>query len=153
TGKLAKQAHGPVTVQLGGTVLLAAAVQGNPIPGRDFFPLQVEYRERTYAAGKFRGGITQRDTRPSTPETLASRPRDRPSRPPDPVGFTNEVQIHCTVISADKEYDSDVLSLVGASAALHVSPIPFLKPIGGVRVGRVDGRFVAMPTFQQMEES
>jgi polyribonucleotide nucleotidyltransferase len=153
TGKLAKQAHGAVTAQLGGTVLLAAAVQGNPIPGRDFFPLQVEYRERTYAAGKFPGGFIKRETRPSTKETLTSRLTDRPIRPLFPVGFTNEVQIHCTVISADRDYDSDVLSLIGASAALHVSPIPFLKPIGGVRVGRVGGEFVAMPTYQQMEDS
>jgi polyribonucleotide nucleotidyltransferase len=153
TGKLARQAHGSVTVQLGGTVVLAAAVQGNPIPGRDFFPLQVEYRERTYAAGKFPGGFIKRETRPSTKETLTSRLTDRPIRPLFPPGFTNEVQIHTTVFSADPENDPDVLSINGASAALHCSPIPFLKPIGAVRVGRIGDQFVAMPTLSQMEES
>jgi polyribonucleotide nucleotidyltransferase len=153
TGRLAKQAHGAVTVQLGGTVVLAAAVQGNPIPGRDFFPLQVEYRERTYAAGKFPGGFIKRETRPSTKETLTSRLTDRPIRPLFPPGFTNEVQIHTTVLSADPENDPDVLSINGASAALYCSPIPFLKPIGAVRVGRVGEQFVAMPTHSQMEES
>ncbi len=153
TGKLAKQAHGSVTVQLGGTVVLAAAVQGNPIPGRDFFPLQVEYRERTYAAGKFPGGFIKRETRPSTKETLTSRLTDRPIRPLFPPGFTNEVQIHTTVLSADPENDPDVLSITGASAALHCSPIPFLKPIGAVRVGRVGEQFVSMPTHSQLEES
>jgi polyribonucleotide nucleotidyltransferase len=153
TGHLARQAHGAVTVQLGNTVILAAAVEGNTIPGRDFFPLQVEYRERTYAGGKFPGGFIKRETRPSTKETLTSRLIDRPTRPLFPVGYVNEVQIHVTVISADRENDSDVLGLIGASAALHVSHIPFLKPYGAVRMGRVNGQLVVFPTFANMEES
>ncbi|MCU0702953.1 MAG: polyribonucleotide nucleotidyltransferase [Fimbriiglobus sp.] len=153
TGKLAKQAHGAVLVSLGDTAVLTAATGGNPIPGRDFFPLQVEYRERTYAAGKFPGGFIKRETRPSTKETLTSRFIDRPIRPLFPLGYTNEVQIMATVMQADKENDPDILGIIGASAALHVSPIPFLKPIGAVRVGRVNEQFVLMPTHQQMEES
>ena len=102
TGKLAKQAHGAVAVQLGGTVVLAAAVQGNPIPGRDFFPLQVEYRERTYAAGKFPGGFIKREGRPSTKEILTSRLIDRPIRPLFPSQYRHEVQIQAAPISADR---------------------------------------------------
>ena len=128
TGKLAKQAHGAVLVTYGETAVLCAAVEGTPIPGRDFFPLQVEYRERTYAAGKYPGGFIKRETRPSTKETLTSRLIDRPSRPLFPTNYFNEVQIHCTVISSDRENDSDMLALIGTSAALHVSHIPFLKP-------------------------
>ena len=153
TGKLAKQAHGSVLVGYGQTAVLTAAVGGDPIPGRDFFPMQVEYRERTYAAGKFPGGYIKRETRPSTKETLTSRLIDRPIRPLFPPGYVNEVQIMVTVHSADRENDPDVLGIIGASAALHVSPIPFLKPIGGVRVGRVGERLVVMPTHSQMEES
>jgi polyribonucleotide nucleotidyltransferase len=153
TGKLAKQAHGAVTVRLGDSLVLAAAVEGNTIPGRDFFPLQVEYRERTYAAGKYPGGFIKRETRPTTKETLTSRLIDRPTRPLFPADYFNEVQVHATVFSADKENDPDVLAMIGASAALHVSHIPFLKPYGAVRLGRVNGRLVVMPTVSQMEES
>ena len=153
TGKLAKQAHGAVVVRYGNTVVLVAVVEGNVIPGRDFFPLQVEYRERTYAGGKFPGGFIKRETRPSTKETLTSRMIDRPTRPLFPVGYVNEVQIHCTVISADKENDADVLAMIGTSAALHVSHIPFLKPYGAARLGRIDGKLVPQPTIPQMEES
>ncbi len=153
TGKLAKQAHGAVLVTYGDTSVLCAAVEGSPIPGRDFFPLQVEYRERTYAAGKFPGGFIKRETRPSTKETLTSRLIDRPSRPLFPTDYFNEVQIHATVLSADKENDPDMLALIGASAALHVSHIPFLKPYGGVRLGRVNGQLIVLPTSTQMEES
>ncbi|MBA4065115.1 MAG: polyribonucleotide nucleotidyltransferase [Isosphaera sp.] len=153
TGRLAKQAHGSVLVRYGDTVVLCAAVAGNVIPGRDFFPLQVEYRERTYAAGKFPGGFIKRETRPSTKETLTSRLIDRPTRPLFPVDYFNEVQIHATVISADRENDPDVLGLIGASAALHVSDIPFLKPYGAVRLGRVNGQLVVLPVAAQMEES
>jgi polyribonucleotide nucleotidyltransferase len=153
TGKLAKQAHGAVLVTYGDTAVLCAAVEGTPIPGRDFFPLQVEYRERTYAAGKFPGGFIKRETRPSTKETLTSRLIDRPSRPLFPTDYFNEVQIHATVFSADKENDPDMLALIGASAALHVSHIPFLKPYGGVRLGRVNGQIVVLPTATEMEES
>ena len=153
TGKLAKQAHGAVTVQYGETVVLVAAVEGNAIPGRDFFPLTADYREKVYAAGKFPGGFIKRETRPSTKETLTSRLIDRPIRPLFPVGYVNEVQVQAMVLSFDKENDPDVLAIIGASASLHISPIPFTKPIGAVRVGRVDGQFVVLPTHTQMEES
>ena len=153
TGKLAKQAHGAVVASFGQTTLLTAVVSGGVIPGRDFFPLQVEYRERTYAAGKFPGGFIKRETRPSTKETLTSRFIDRPIRPLFPPGFVNEVQIMATVVSADKENDPDILGIISASAALHISNIPFLKPVGAVRVGRVNEQFVALPTFEQMESS
>jgi len=133
--------------------VLCAAVEGTPIPGRDFFPLQVEYRERTYAAGKFPGGFIKRETRPSTKETLTSRLIDRPSRPLFPTDYFNEVQIHATVLSADRENDPDMLALIGTSAALHVSHIPFLKPYGGVRLGRVNGQLIVLPTMTEMEES
>ena len=153
TGKLAKQAHGSVVVQLGETLVLTAATSGGAIPGRDFFPLQVEYRERTYAAGKFPGGFIKRETRMSTKETLVSRFIDRPIRPLFPVGYLNEVQVMATVMASDKENDPDILGIIGASAALHLSPIPFTKPIGAVRVGRIGEDFILMPTHTQMEES
>ena len=153
TGKLAKQAHGAVVVSLGETSVLVAATSGGTIPGRDFFPLQVEYRERTYAAGKFPGGFIKRETRPSTKETLTSRFIDRPIRPLFPQGYINEVQVMATVMQSDRQNDPDILGIIGASAALHVSPIPFLKPIGAVRVGRAGEQFVVMPTHEQMEES
>jgi polyribonucleotide nucleotidyltransferase len=153
TGKLAKQADGAVVVRLGDTMVLTAAVAGGVREGIDFFPLQVEYRERTSAAGKFPGGYIKRETRPSTKETLTSRLIDRPIRPLFPADYVNEVQIMATVYSADKENDPDVLGMIGASAALHVSSIPFLKPTGAVRVGRVNGEFVVMPTHADMENS
>jgi len=128
TGKLAKQADGSVVARLGDTMVLAAAVEGNAREGGDFFPLQVEYRERTSAAGKFPGGYIKRETRPSTKETLTSRLIDRPIRPLFPPDYFKEVQIHATVYSADKENDPDILGMIAASAALHVSPLPFLKP-------------------------
>jgi len=153
TGKLAKQADGAVVTRLGDTMVLTAAVAGGVREGIDFFPLQVEYRERTSAAGKFPGGYIKRETRPSTKETLTSRLIDRPIRPLFPADYVNEVQIMATVYSADKENDPDVLGMIGASAALHLSDIPFLKPTGAVRVGRVDGQFVVMPTHADMENS
>src|SRR5262249_35940613 len=134
-------------------MVLTAAVEGGVREGVDFFPLQVESRERTSAAGKFPGGYIKRETRPSTKETLTSRLIDRPIRPHFPAHYVNEVQIMSTVYSADKENDPDILGMIGASAALHVSPIPFLKPTGAVRVGRVDGAFVVMPTHSDMENS
>jgi polyribonucleotide nucleotidyltransferase len=134
-------------------VVLVAVVEGGTLPGRDFFPLQVEYRERTYAAGKFPGGFIKRETRPSIKETLTSRLIDRPTRPLFPINYFNEVQIHATVISADRENDPDILGLIGASAALHISHIPFLKPYGAVRLGRVNGQLVVLPTTDQMEAS
>jgi polyribonucleotide nucleotidyltransferase len=153
TGKLAKQAHGAVTVRYGDTVALVAAVEGDPIEGRDFFPLTVDYREKTYAAGKFPGGFIKREGRPTTKEILTSRLIDRPIRPLFPAGYLNEVQIMASTLSADRENDPDVLSMIGASAALHVSQIPFLHPTGSVRVGRVHGELVLFPTHQQLEDS
>ncbi len=153
TGKLAKQAHGAVTVRYGDTIVLVAAVGGDPIPGRDFFPLTVDYREKVYAAGKFPGGFIKREGRPTTKEILTSRLIDRPIRPLFPAGYFNEVQVMASVLSADKENDPDVLCMIGSSAALHVSPIPFLKPTGSVRVGRINNELVLMPSHSQLEES
>jgi polyribonucleotide nucleotidyltransferase len=153
TGFLAKQAHAAVLAQYGETVVINAATSGPGRPGIDFFPLTCDYRERTAAAGKFPGGFIKRETRPSTKETLTSRLTDRPIRPLFPPGFTNEVQIHTTAISADRVNDPDVLGIIAASASLHCSTIPFLKPIGAVRVGRVGEQFIVMPVQSQMEES
>ena len=144
TGKIAKQAHGAVVVRLGDTMVLVAAVEGEEDPERDFFPLTVDYREKTYAAGKFPGGFIKREGRPSTKEILTSRLIDRPIRPLFPAHYVNEVQVMASVLSADKETDPDVLSMIGASAALHVSHIPFLHPTGAVRVGRINGELVLM---------
>jgi polyribonucleotide nucleotidyltransferase len=153
TGKLAKQAHGAAVVSMGETVTLTAAVQGDAREGQDFFPLQVDYREKTYAAGKFPGGFIKREGRPTTKEILTSRLIDRPIRPLFPADFFNEVQVMTSALSADRENDPDVLCMIGASAALHLSPIPFLQPTGSVRVGRVGGELVLMPTHTQLEES
>jgi polyribonucleotide nucleotidyltransferase len=153
TGKLAKQAHGAVVVTYGETSALVAAVEGDPIEGRDFFPLVVDYREKVYAAGKFPGGFIKREGRPTTKEILTSRLIDRPIRPLFPAGYLNEVQIMASTLSADRENDPDILSMIGGSAALHVSPIPFLHPTGSVRVGRIDGEWVVMPTHSQLEQS
>ena len=153
TGYLAKQAHGAVVVRYGDTMTLVAAVEGGTREGQDFFPLTVDYRERTYAAGKFPGGFIKREGRPTTKEILTSRLIDRPIRPLFPMTYYNEVQVMATVMSADKENDPDVLSMIGASAALHVSPIPFLQPTGSVRVGRINGQLVLMPTHSQLEQS
>ena len=130
TGKLAKQAHGAAVVTMGETVTLTAAVEGGVRPGQDFFPLTVDYREKIYAAGKFPGGFIKREGRPTTKEILTSRLIDRPIRPLFPAGYINEVQIMTSPLSADRENDPDVLSMIGASAALHLSQIPFLHPTG-----------------------
>jgi len=153
TGKLAKQAHGAVVVQYGDTVTLVAAVEGEVEEGRDFFPLVVDYREKTYAAGKFPGGFIKREGRPTTKEILTSRLIDRPIRPLFPSNYFREVQVMGAVLSADRENDSDVLCMIGASAALHLSHIPFLKPTGSIRVGRIDNEFMVLPTHSQMESS
>jgi len=153
TGKLAKQAHGAVLVQYGDTVTLVAAVEGDANPAKGFFPLVVDYREKTYAAGKFPGGFIKREGRPTTKEILTSRLIDRPIRPLFPASYINEVQIMASTLSADRENDPDVLSMIGSSAALHVSHIPFLQPTGSVRVGRIDGEMVLMPSHSQLEES
>lgn len=154
TGRMARQADGACVVQLGGTTVLVAVVcSEEPREGIDFFPLTVEYQEKTYAAGKIPGGFFKREGRPSEKEILTARLIDRPIRPLFPKGFINEIQIVSIVLSSDAEHDSDVLAMIGASTALTISGIPFEGPIGAVRVGRVDGKFVINPTFQQLNSS
>ncbi|HET9497087.1 MAG TPA: polyribonucleotide nucleotidyltransferase [Candidatus Limnocylindria bacterium] len=153
TGKLAEQADGAVVLRYGDTVVLATAVSAEPREGIDFFPLTVDYEERMYAAGKIPGGFIKRESRPSEAAILAMRLTDRPIRPLFPKGYKNDVQVVLTVLSADQENDPDILAVNGASAALSVSSIPFLGPVGAVRVGRIDGQFVANPTTSQLEDS
>ncbi len=154
TGKLALQANGAVLTRLGDTMVLSAVCASDkPLEGRDFFPLTVDYREKTYAAGKIPGGFFKREGRPSEKEVLSMRITDRPIRPLFPDGFKNEVQCHNVVLSADLENDADVLGLTGTATALAISDIPFTKTIAGVRVGRVNGQFVIFPTFAELEES
>jgi polyribonucleotide nucleotidyltransferase len=154
TGRVAKQADGAVLVQLGETMVLVAVVGAKePSPGKDFFPLTVEYRERASSVGKIPGGWFKREGRPRTKETLTSRLIDRPVRPLFPDGFVNEVQITATVISSDQENDSDILAVNGASAALAVSDIPILDMFGCVRIGRINGELMVNPTFEQMSTS
>ena len=154
TGKLAKQADGAVTVQLGETMLIVAAVGATKAKeGQEFFPLTVDYREKAAAAGKFPGGYFKREGRPTEKEILTSRLIDRPIRPLFPKGWYNEVQVQCIVLSADGENDPDMLAVVGASTALMVSDIPWAGPLGAVRVGRVKGQFVANPIHSQMADS
>src|SRR5450755_452383 len=154
TGKLAKQAHGSVVVRVGDNVVLATAT-ANPDPreGIDFFPLTVDHREYTYAGGRIPGGFIKREGRPSEREILTSRQIDRPVRPLFEDGFKCETQVIALVLSADNENDPDVLGINGASAALTISDIPFLGPIGAVRVGLVNGGFVVNPTYPEMRES
>jgi polyribonucleotide nucleotidyltransferase len=154
TGKLAKQAHGSAVVRMGENVVLATAV-ANPEPreGIDFFPLTVDYREYTYAGGRIPGGFIKREGRMSEREVLTSRQIDRPIRPMFAEGFKNETQLIAFVLSADSENDPDVLGINAASAALTLSDIPFLGPIGAVRVGLVDGRLIVNPTYTEMRES
>jgi polyribonucleotide nucleotidyltransferase len=153
TGKIARQADGSVIVTYGETSVLVCAVVAPPrSEDIDFFPLSVEYRERHSAAGKFPGGFIKREGRPSTKETLTSRMIDRPLRPLFPDGYFNEVQVLASVLSADKENDPDVPAMIGASAALAISKIPFNGPTGACRVGRVNGEFVINPSHQQLEE-
>src|SRR5258708_29267711 len=142
SGRLAKQAHGAVVVRVGDTMTLVATVSGPGREGLDFFPLTVDYREKVYAAGKFPGGFIKREGRPTTKEILTSRLIDRPIRPLFPAGYINEVQIMTSALSADRENDPDILCMIGSSAALHLSQIPFLHPTGSVRVGRVGGELV-----------
>ncbi len=145
-GRVAKQANGSALVQYGETVVLATAVAtSSPRVGIDFFPLTVDYQEKTFAAGKIPGGFFKREGRPGEKEVLTSRLIDRPIRPLFATGFYCETQIIATVLSADKENDPDMVALIGASAALHVSDIPFLGPIAAVRMGRKDGRFIVNP--------
>ena len=154
TGRFAKQANGSVMVRYGDTMVLVSAVAADkPREGLDYFPLQVEYREKTSAAGKFPGGFIKREGRPSEKEILSARLIDRPIRPMFPSSFVNETQIVAFVLSHDGENDADVLATVGASAALSISNIPFNGPIAEIRIGRVNGDFVVNPTHQQLKES
>jgi len=154
TGKLAKQADGAVTVQLGETIIIVAAVAATKAkPGQEFFPLTVDYREKAAAAGKFPGGYFKREGRPTEKEILTMRLTDRPIRPLFPKGWYNEVQVQTVLLSADGENDPDILSIIGASAALSVSDIPWDGPLGAVRVARVNGEFIANPTHSEQAES
>ncbi|NMC73295.1 MAG: polyribonucleotide nucleotidyltransferase [Geobacteraceae bacterium] len=154
TGWMAKQAHGAVVVRCGDTMVLVTAVAAKSArEGQDFFPLTVNYQEKAYAGGKIPGGFFKREGRPSENETLSSRLIDRPIRPLFPEHFFNETQIMATVISADRDHDPAMLSIVGASAALEISDIPFQGPIAGVKVGRVDGRFICNPSAEELEKS
>jgi polyribonucleotide nucleotidyltransferase len=153
TGKVAKQADGAVIVRYADTVVLVAAVTAPPrSEDIDFFPLSVDYREKQSAAGKFPGGFIKREGRPSTKEILTARMIDRPIRPLFPEGYIQEVQIAASVLSADRENDPDILAMIGASAALTISKIPFLGPIAACRLGRIDGRFVVNPTHSQISD-
>ncbi|MBI2091405.1 MAG: polyribonucleotide nucleotidyltransferase [Deltaproteobacteria bacterium] len=154
TGKLAKQASGSVTVRCGDSIVLVTATGAKePKANPAYFPLTVDYVEKTFAAGKIPGGFFKREGRPSEREILTSRFIDRPIRPLFPEGYMNETQVIATVLSADNENETDVLAMIGASAALSISSVPFLGPIAGVCVGRVDGKFVCNPTPEQMEKS
>jgi polyribonucleotide nucleotidyltransferase len=153
TGKMALLAGGSVTVRQGDTIVLVAACSSAPRPGLDFFPLQVDYREKFSAAGRLPGGYFKREGRPTEKEILTARMTDRPLRPLFPKGFIDDVQIMASLLSADGENEADVLSMLGASAALMLSDIPFQGPVGSLRVGRVDGEFVANPTHSQLEKS
>ena len=154
TGKVARQADGAVIVSQGNTMVLVTAVMSDePREDVDFFPLLVEYRERAYAAGKIPGGFVKREGKPFDEEVLKSRVIDRSIRPIFPKGFRNDVQVVAFVISADQENDPAVLAINGASAALHISRIPFEKPVGAVRVARVNGEFVINPSYEQQQEA
>jgi len=152
TGEWARQASGAVVVQYGETVLFVAAQSGPPRAGIDFFPLQVDYRERFAAAGRFAGGFLKREGRPTTREVLTARLTDRPIRPLFPKAYNDEVQIQANVLVSDGENDPDALCCTGASASLMVAPVPFGGPVAGVRVGQVDGEFVLMPTREQIAQ-
>ncbi len=153
TGEIAKQASGCVLIQYGETVVLVAAQTGPGKPGQDFFPLTVDYRERLAAAGKFPGGYLKREGRPTTREILTARLTDRPIRPLFPEGYFNEVQVMSNVMAFDGANDPDVLSIIGASAALSISDAPFNGPIAAVRVGLIDGKLILFPTIEEVSKS
>src|ERR1700726_4137108 len=154
TGKIAKLADGAVVVSCGDTMVLVSAVSATQIKeGQDWFPLTVDYREKAAAVGKFPGGYFKREGRPTEKEILTARMTDRPLRPLFPKGYYYDTQVISVLLSADGENDPDILSINGASAALCVSDIPFAGPIGAVRVGRVNGQFVANPTHTEPEQS
>ena len=154
TGRIARQADGAVLATYGETIVLATVVaERSAKPGLDFFPLTVNYQEKAYAAGKVPGGYFKREGRPSEKETLVSRLIDRPIRPLFVKGFKNETQVIATVLSHDLENDPDVVAMVAVSAALTISGVPFRGPIGGARVGYIDGEYVLNPTIDQMQET
>src|SRR5579864_7105597 len=154
TGKMAKQANGAVVVRSGDSVVLVSACMADEAkPGAGFFPLTVDYREYTYAAGKIPGGFIKREGRPSEKEILTSRLIDRPIRPLFPEGFLHETQVIAMVLSADPEQDPNSLAIAGAAAALAISDIPFPHVLGGVRVGMKDGQYIANPTYTEGRES
>ncbi|MCB1563647.1 MAG: polyribonucleotide nucleotidyltransferase [Alphaproteobacteria bacterium] len=154
TGKIARQADGAVLATIGETSVLCTVVGAKSVrEGQDFFPLSVHYQEKTYSAGKIPGGFFKREGRPSEKETLVSRLIDRPIRPLFPKGFMNEVQVIATVVSHDLENDPDMIAMIGCSAALTISGIPFMGPIGGARVGYKDGQYVINPAMYEMNES
>jgi polyribonucleotide nucleotidyltransferase len=154
TGRVARQANGAVMVKYGETVVLCAATgKKEPKAGMDFFPLTVNYQEKTYAAGKIPGGFFKREGRGTEKETLTSRLIDRPIRPLFPAGYKNETQVICTVLAYEQENESDIIALIGASAALAISELPFLETIAGARVGYIDGKYVLNPANDQLEES
>ena len=154
TGRIARQADGAVLATYGETTVLATVVSAKaPKPGVDFFPLTVNYQEKAFAAGRIPGGYFKREGRPSEKETLTSRMTDRPLRPLFPSGYLYDTQVISILLSADGQNDPDILAINGASAALCVSDIPFKGPIGAVRIGRVNGEFIANPTHDQREQS
>jgi len=153
TGRLAKQASGAVVVRVADMMTLVATVAGPGREGLDFFPLTVDYREKVYAAGKFPGGFIKREGRPSTREILTSRLIDRPIRPLFPDSYRDEVQIQAGPISSDRKNDADVPSMIGASASLILARVPFAGPVGAIRLGRVDGKYVVLPDTDQLKES
>jgi polyribonucleotide nucleotidyltransferase len=154
TGRIAKQASGCALIQYGDTVVLVSAqASTSDDPSKDFLPLTVEYREKYYAAGKIPGGFFKREARPSEKETLSARQVDRPLRPLFPKGWTRETQVIATVLSSDQENDSDTLALIGASMATCLSDIPFAGPVGAVRMGRIDGKLIVNPTFDERDEA
>ncbi|MGH6945254.1 MAG: polyribonucleotide nucleotidyltransferase, partial [Geminicoccaceae bacterium] len=154
SGRLARQADGAVLASYGETTVLCTAAASRTVkPGQDFFPLTVNYQEKTFAAGKIPGGFFKREGRPAEKEVLTSRLIDRPIRPLFPSGFRNETQVICTVLAHDQENDPDIVAMIGASAALTISGIPFLGPIAGARVGYKDGQFALNPTLQELTGS
>jgi len=153
SGQVAKQADGSVIVRYGDTVVLVAVAYGDPRGDGSFFPMTVDYREKTYAVGKYPGGFFKRESRPTNKEILTMRMTDRPMRPLFPEGYSNEVQIMSVVLSADKENDPDVIAMVGASAAVAISSIPFNGPTGSVRVGLINDEFVINPKYSELESS
>ena len=151
TGKIARQADGAVMATYGDTKVLCTVVgETSPRPGLDFFPLAVHYQEKTFAAGKIPGGFFKREGRPSEKETLTSRLIDRPIRPLFAKGFSNETQVICTVLTHDLENDPDIVAMVGTSAALTISGLPFMGPIGGARVGHINGEYILNPPLDEM---